>query len=127
MPKHPTQHLHAVDAGQVDVEHDEIGRVFLERVKALLGGGRLAHDDAIELEIDANERAHARVVIDDEHDGISSRARSRTVALDERVEVGTLETAMAARCIEHRKPTAIGPHANRALGDAQVLRGLPKR
>ena len=51
-------------------------------------------------------------------------ARARTGALEELVEVGAPVAAVSARRVEGRNAALVGPFADRALRDAEVLRGL---
>ena len=94
--------------------------------QALLGRRGLAHDHAVELEVDADELAQARIVVDDQDDGVAARPRARAVALDERVEVGAHEPAMAARRVEHRRagrcPSRPAPCSARCPGTSRPVR-----
>src|SRR5207237_9723825 len=52
---------------------------------------------------------------------------ARAGPFEERVEVGAAVAAVAAGCVEGRDAAEVGPLADRALGHAEVFRGLPER
>jgi len=64
----PAADLEAVDAGQADVEHDELDRVAAQLHQRLLPGADPQHAVPIALQVRAYERADVRLVLDD-HDG----------------------------------------------------------
>ena len=120
---HAAQHLPAVDPRHHHVEQDEVGRGLLEHLQALLAVAGLADRVALHLEVDAHVLAHPLVVVDDQDDRPSAAAagRARTGAIEEAVEVAPLVAAVAARRVKGRHAPLVGPLADRALGDAEVL------
>jgi hypothetical protein len=50
----------------VDVEQDHVGGELVERRERGLHRERLAHLEALELEVDAAEETESRIVVDDE-------------------------------------------------------------
>ena len=126
----PLEHLPAVDLGHHHVEEDQVGRLGLERLEPLLRAPRLANRVAVHLEVDADELANPRVVVDDQHEGSGSGARGRRTAGgagDERVEVALAVSPVSARRVERGQPALVGPFPDRALGDAEIPRRLPER
>ena len=91
--------------------------------ETLLGVGRLAHRVALHLEVDANDLAHLVVVVDDEHHR-AARRLSRAGTLEECVEVAAPVAAVPTGRVEGRNAAEIGPLADRALRDPEVLCGL---
>src|SRR5262249_35001428 len=121
------QHPPAVDARHHHVEQDELRRLLtLHHAHSLLGSAGLQHWVAAGRGDRAHVLAHALGVVDDEHRRPRSLASARARALEELVEVGAAITAVAAGCVEGGDAALVGPLANRALGDAEVLRGLPE-
>ncbi len=106
--------------GELLVEQDQVGRVHLEQRQAITGIGRLADPVALGLERAAQVGARAGVGRDDEHRGAAPRPARRAEALEEGVEVGPPEAAMAAGGVEGRHPALVGPAPEGALGDAEV-------
>src|SRR5205814_6444433 len=87
---------------------------------------RLADGVALHLEVDADDLAHLRVVVDEQDEG-TARGLAGTRALEERLEVGALVAAVPARRIEGRHAAHVGPLADGALGDAEELGRLAER
>jgi hypothetical protein len=61
------EHLDPVDAGQQDVQEDELGCHGSRSLECLLAGRRLGNLEALPLERCPQEAPHQRLVIDDEH------------------------------------------------------------
>ena len=59
--------------GQHDVEQHELRRLVFDGCERLLGAGGLAHQVALELEVDPHERPQRRVVVDDEDERAADR------------------------------------------------------
>src|SRR5262249_24868128 len=118
--------LPAVGPRHDHVEQHEVGLLLLDDRERLLRALGLADRVAGRLEVDANELAHPRVVVDDEYDRacvLPARAR----APDERLEVAAPVASVAARRVERRHAAEIRPLADRGLRDAEVLRRLAER
>jgi hypothetical protein len=124
---HAGQHLPAVHSRHHHVEEDQVGRLLLERGEALLAARGLTHGVALELEAGAHKAAQARVVVDDQHQRPALRAPARPGAVEEGVEVAATVAPVLAGRVEGRQATHVGPLADRALRNAEVLRGLAKR
>src|SRR5205085_4333621 len=120
------QHLPAVDLRHHHVEEDQIRRVVLDRLESLLGVARLDHRVALDLQVDPHDLADLRIVVDDE-DERPARRLPRARAFEERVEVSAPVSAMPSGRVERRHAPEVGPLADRALRDAEVLGGLPER
>src|SRR5262249_50798270 len=72
-------HLYAIDAGQHEVEHDEVGRLHLSETQRLGAVGRLGHEVALELQVVRQHLAHARLVI--HHQDAATSQNSRLIWL----------------------------------------------
>ena len=68
-PRRPVDHLDAVDAGEPEVEHDDVGMVARREVERLLA--RLGQVDVVAAgaQVDAERAPDLRLVVDDEHRG----------------------------------------------------------
>src|SRR5215216_2808098 len=62
----PPEHLPPVHLGHHHVEEDQVGRLLLEHLQALLGAPRFAHGVPLHLEVDAYELPETLVVVDDQ-------------------------------------------------------------
>ena len=102
------------------------GLASLDRGEPLVGAPRLAHDVALDLEVDADELAHLLVVVDEQDERAGFRPAAGPGPVDEGLEVGAAVPAVAARGVEGGYPPLVGPLADRALCDAQEARGLPQ-
>src|SRR5262249_39755174 len=122
----PAEHLPAVDVRHHHVEEDELGLATLDRSEALVRARRLLHLVALPLELEPDELAHPLVVVDEEHRRACLLAAG-TGAREERLEVAAPEAPVAPRRVEGGNASLIRPLADRALGDAEEARGLPKR
>jgi hypothetical protein len=122
---HQLQHLPPVHLGHHHVEQHEVGAELVEHLHPVLGATGLVDDVALHLEVDADVFAQPLVVVDDQHD--RARVRFGRRALEKRIEVVAAVAAVPARRLEGAHTAAVRPLADRALGDAEIARGLAQR
>ena len=77
----PTEQVARVALLEVDVEEDDVGPFLHHGTVGLGDRCRLAHCEAVELEIHPAEQAQRHVVVDDEHPGRTSIHRRRMVTV----------------------------------------------
>jgi len=120
---HTAQHLPAVDLRHHHVEKDQVGRFVFEGGETVLGAPCLTYRVALHLKVDADDLAHLRIVVHEQHER-TARRLSRPRPFEEGFEIPSLVPAVTARRVERRHPAEIGPFPDCALRDAEKLRGL---
>jgi hypothetical protein len=122
----PSQHLPAVHLRHHHVEEDELGPAALDRLEPLVGTRRLPYVVALALELEPDELAHPRVVVDEQDGRPGPRSRGAR-AREKCLEVVPPEAPVAARCVEGGDLPLVRPPSHRALGDTEESCGLPER
>ena len=119
------EHRPSVDAGHAHVEEHRVGRLVAHERERLVTVGRGDHAVARLLEVDADELADVRLVVDHEDHGHRIEARSTGAARCQATRASHVDGAR--ELVERRQRLGALPHGVDRAGAALALDGLDER